>query len=502
LGLDIFPAQAYDFCMPKPLRLPVADEQALLDGLKVRLIEPEEKSRWDELMIEHHYLKNAILVGEQLHYLAHYQDQWLALLGWSAPALHLKAREAWLGWSLAQLRSRRHFLAQNSRFLLLGDRLQFPNLATRALGLCCQRLSQDWLAVHGHPILALESFVDSQLFRGTAYKAAGWTMLGPTSGFGRCAEDFYQRHDRPKQLWVRALDSQAVAVLKAESLPPSLAAYEREAAPRCQVSAQKLPSLLDRLPQVADPRRSRGRWHPWPAVLGIICLAKLAGVPGSQDDIAAFAKRLTQAQRRHLGCRRNPTQVREVPARSTFFRALKAVKYSCLEKTLLDWQNDLLGPEDPKELVVLDGKALHGAQGQMVINAISVPNGRVHGVEPVHRAEEPLSAQDCPLSSASTGAENEIPAVRRLLSRTELAGRLVSLDAMHTQHQTAAQIVLEAGADFLLTLKDNQPTLLKTAQSLVPGDFFPSGNRSAASTDGPDRGKESGPDRDSPPGDP
>jgi hypothetical protein len=502
LGLDIFPAQAYDFCMPKPLRLPVADEQALLDGLKVRLIEPEEKSRWDELIIEHHYLKNAILVGEQLHYLAHYQDQWLALLGWSAPALHLKAREAWLGWSLAQLRSRRHFLAQNSRFLLLGDRLQFPNLATRALGLCCQRLSQDWLQVHGHPILALESFVDSQLFRGTAYKAAGWTMLGPTSGFGRCAEDFYQRHDRPKQLWVRALDSQAVAVLKAESLPPSLAAYEREAAPRCQVSAQKLPSLLDRLPQVADPRRSRGRWHPWPAVLGIICLAKLAGVPGSQDDIAAFAKRLTQAQRRHLGCRRNPpTQVREVPARSTFFRALKAVKYSCLEKTLLDWQNDLLGPEDPKELVVLDGKALHGAQGQMVINAISVPSGRVHGVEPVHRAEEPLSAQDCPLSSASTGAENEIPAVRRLLSRTELAGRLVSLDAMHTQHQTAAQIVLEAGADFLLTLKDNQSTLLKTAQSLVPGDFFPSGNLSAASTDGPDRGKESGPDRDSPPGD-
>jgi len=38
----------------------------------------------------------------------------------------------------------------------------------------------------------VESFVDSQLFHGTAYKASGWTLLGPTSGFGRVAEDYYR----------------------------------------------------------------------------------------------------------------------------------------------------------------------------------------------------------------------------------------------------------------------------------------------------------------------
>jgi len=86
--------------------------------------------------------------------------------------------------------------------------------------------------------------------------------------------------------------------------------------------------------------------------------------------------------------------------------------------------------------------------------------------------------------------ENEIPAARRLLARIPITARLVSLDAMHTQHQTAGQIVLEAGADYLLTLKDNQPTLLETAQTLLPSAFFPSGPAGARTTDGPNGGEK------------
>ena len=522
------------FFMPKPLRLPNASEQAVLDDLNLRLLtEPEDKQRWDQLVVEHHYLKSATLVGEQLRYVAEYQGRWLALLGWSAPALHLKAREAWLEWSPEQLRQRRHFLAQNSRLALLVDRQQFPNLATRALGLCCRRLSADWLEVHGHPIVALESFVDSQLmFRGTAYKAAGWTLLGPTAGFGRCAEDFYQRHDRPKQLWVRALDPEGTAALKAPSLPPRLAAYEPAVPPR-PLSGKPLLSLLDRLPAVPEPRSTHGRRHGWPAILGIMCLAKLAGVAGAQRDMARFAKRLDQRQRRQLGCYRHPrTGLLEVPSISTFFRALKAVSYDSLEPLLVGWQDDLLGPADPNELVVLDGKAARGAGGQMVISAVTVPSGRVLGVEVV-RTKDQLQPEDRPqgtsaatpapatlpvqpapaapaaaaTSSAPTTAseppkpgqvqsapaptpkkENEIPAARRLLARIPIANRLVSLDAMHTQHQTAGQIVIEAGADYLLTLKDNQPTLLETAQTLVPSAFFPSGPGGGQSPHGPNGG--------------
>jgi hypothetical protein len=493
--------------MARPLRLPNVAEQAVLDGLVVRLIVPGEEERWKQEITQRHYLKNARLVGEQLRYVVEYQGAWLALLGWSAPAFHLQGRDAWLGWSVEQRRTRRLFLAQNSRFLILADRHQLPNLASRALALCCARLSQDWLAEHAHPIVAVESFVDGQLTRGTAYKASGWTMLGPTAGFGRTAQDFYERHDRPKQLWVRALDAPATAALKAPELPPTLAAYELRAAPRCPVAAPRLPSLLDRLPQTPDPRGRQGRWHPWRSVLGILALAKLAGVPGAQREIADFAQRLTQPQRRHLGCHRDPqTHRSDVPGQSTFFRALAKVDYLALERVLLDWQNDWLGPADPNELVVLDGKAIVNAQGQVMVSAISVPSGRVCGVEPV-RPKEDLAADDQPevtsaLPTATPTApspalgperptppeteaapakpttpkkENEIPAARRLLDRAPLAGRLISLDALHTQHQTAAQIVLGCGADYLFTLKGNQEGLLETAQTLVPSAFFPSG---------------------------
>jgi hypothetical protein len=473
--------------MAHPLRLPNASEQAVLDGLSVRLILSGEQPRWDELLRTRHYLKSARLVGEQLRYVAEYQGCWLALLGWSAPAFHLKARDAWLGWSVEQRRCRRQFLAQNSRFLILADRHQLPNLASRALALNCARLSADWLAHYGHPIVAVESFVDAQLTRGTAYKASGWTLLGPTAGFGRHAQDFYERHERPKQLWVRALDATATAALEAEVLPAALCAYERPVVRRCQVPAPRVPSLLERLPQIADPRGKQGRWHPWQAVLGILALAKLAGVPGAQRDIADFADDLTRPQRRQLNCRLDPTSGKYlVPGASTFFRALRAVEYTSFERVVLDWQHDLLGPDDPKELVVLDGKAVINAQGQVMVSAVSVPSGRVYGVEPVRPKEPELEATEtapaaapAPAAVESTAVppapkkENEIPAARRLLERTSLTGRLISLDALHTQHATAAQIVLANGADYLFTLKANQGGLLATAQTHVPSVFFP-----------------------------
>src|SRR5271157_1077994 len=443
--MDKRSACRYDFFMPKPLRLPNASEQAVLDGLNLRLLtEPDDKQRWDELVIAHHYLKSASLVGEQLRYAAEYQGQWLVLLGWNAPALHLKAREAWIGWSPEQLDSRRHFLCQNSRFVLLGDRQQFPNLATRALGLCCRRLSADWVAVHGHPIVAVESFVDSQLmFRGTAYKAGGWTLLGPTSGFGRCAQDFYQRHDRPKQLWVRALDPEGRAALKAQSLPPRLAPYEEATPPRA-VSGQPLVSLLERLPTMPELRGTRGRRHLWPTILGIVSLAKLAGVAGAQRDIAGFAQRLDQRQRRQLACWRNPkTGRREVPSSSTFFRALKAVDYDSLEPLLVGWQDDLLGPADPNELVVLDGKVARAAGGQTVISAVAVPSGRVLGVEVV-RTKEELQPDDRPTAASAAAPANAPVAPPPATPATPTAPATLAAPVAATASAAATTVVVAA----------------------------------------------------------
>ena len=200
-----------------PLLLPKLELPGILDALEAHLVvAPEQIELWNSLVREHHYLKNANLVGEQLRYVRTYPGQWVALLGGSAASFHLKDREAWLGWSNLQRRSRLHLLAQNSRFVVRVNRTQWPNLARRSLGLVCRRLSQDWQQAYGHRIAAVESFVDRQLFRGTACKATGWKRLGQTDGFGRVAEDFYTRHDRPKPLWVKSLVAEAPALLSAE----------------------------------------------------------------------------------------------------------------------------------------------------------------------------------------------------------------------------------------------------------------------------------------------
>jgi predicted transposase YbfD/YdcC len=71
---------------------------------------------------------------------------------------------------------------------------------------------------------------------------------------------------------------------------------------------------------------------------------------------------------------------------------------------------------------------------------------------------------------------NEIPvAQEQMIPPLDLAGRLVCLDALHTQDQTARAVVMEGGGDYLLTVKKNQPTLLANIQKKVaaPNAAFP-----------------------------
>ena len=220
----------------KQIKLSDRAEAAVLDHLVVRLIEPDERERWDQLVSQHHYLKNAKLVGERLCYVVEFQGQWLALLGWSAAVYHIRARDQWIGWNDNQRRARLRLVANNARFCLLTEPGQYPNLASRAMGLNLARLSQDWQLVYGHPVVLAESFVDRQLFRGTAYKAAGWQAVGQSAGFKRVAEDFYEAHDRPKQLYVRELVKHAARKLRQRQLPEALQEYEQKIAPSFQMA--------------------------------------------------------------------------------------------------------------------------------------------------------------------------------------------------------------------------------------------------------------------------
>lgn len=433
------------------------DEQAVLDHVEVRLITPEEKARWDDLIASRHYLKNGHLVGEQLRYVAQLNGQWLALLGWSAAAYHLKGRDTWIGWSKEQRRRRLHFIANNARFLLLTEAGQLPNLATRVLALCCQRLSQDWLAAYGHPILAVESFVDAQLFRGTAYKAAGWQALGATSCFTRVSEDFYVAHDRPKTLYVRLLHKRAAQWLRRAQLPAALASFEREVQPRCQQSAAQLGSLWEHLHRrVPDARSLKGLRHKQATVLGIVIAWLFTGQRGGYRAPALFAQSLTQAQRRWLRCWRDrQTNRYEVPTENCFYRVLSAVPMLELGRALADWQSAHHGGADGP-LIALDGKTLRGSKSTHLVGALNLQSQRWLDLERV------------------PDKTNEIPAAQTLIGRLELDDKIALLDALHTQVETARAIVQEQGGDYVLCLKANQPSLQRQAQTLLPESVPPS----------------------------
>ena len=450
------------FGRAQPLRLPTADEQHVLAQLRVRLGTDPERPRWNAAVAPPSLLKNATLVGEHLCYVAEYQGPWLALLGWSAPARHRRPREAWIGWAHEPLARRRHWLANNARFCILAERAQLPHLAPRALALSAPPGSRgDWPARWGHPLVAVESFVDGQLFRATADQAAGWTRLDDTRGSARVAEGFYERHDRPKQLGVRALEDQAFRARRAPSLPPALAAFEKEPPPHSAHAAVRRPAARGRTWINCPPRgpiraAPRAAGLPWRAVWGVIVLAKLCGVRMGQRQIAEFARGLTQPQRRALRCRREPEDPAQygVPAESTFQRALAAVDPRRLEPLGLPWPPQQRGPPTD-DLIALDGKSLRRSGG--LASARGQPSQRV------------------PATLTLGPHDSEIIAVRQLLARTEFTGPLLALDSLPTQHATIHPILDDHGADCLVPLKDNQPTMLATAPTLLPENVSPSG---------------------------
>ena len=101
----------------------------------VRLIRPEERLRWDALMDTHHYLGFKQFAGRGLRYVAEWNGEWLALLGWQTGVFQCRPCDQWLGWHKAVQFRRLHLCANNTRFLVLPDGQGVKNLASRVLGL-------------------------------------------------------------------------------------------------------------------------------------------------------------------------------------------------------------------------------------------------------------------------------------------------------------------------------------------------------------------------------
>ena len=430
-----------------------ADEQRILESGCVRLLTNDEDiKKCDEAIIEHHYLHSCTLVGEHLRYAFVYKGQWLAVATWSSSAFHLKDRDAFIGWSHEQCRRRRSLIANNSRLLVLPVG-QCPNLISRFMKLMLGRLSADWEKRWGHPIAMVETFVDPRFYQGTAYKVSGWSHLGRTAGWKRDADDFYEKHDAPKQIWVREMVKKARVKLRAAELPAAWAKVEAAVRPRCTAKMVEMSSLMEQvLAEVPEFRCAKALAYP---VAGMICLMVMAaaqGVARGPQDLALYADTLSQGQLRALRFRRDAQTGRlRRPKKTTFTRVLQAIDDDLVERVLLRWQEQVLGPTQDR-IVIIDGKKVRHA-GVEIVNAVDA-KGRFLG------------------SVMTAPGSNEIPAGRQLLRSLDLGGKLVLADAIHTQDETAGQILYEQGGDYLLTVKANQLTVQKTLESLFAKRAF------------------------------
>jgi Domain of unknown function (DUF4338) len=165
--------------MTKPNSTPEAE---FLHRVAVRLLVPEERERFDELLEREHYLGSARVGGQSLRYVAEVDGQWVALLTFSGAAPHTKAREHKIRWTPRQRARRLGWVVNNSRFLVLPERQRYPNLASRVLALALKRLSADWQEHWGHPVVLVESYGDESKYRGTCYRACGFEAVGLTAG--------------------------------------------------------------------------------------------------------------------------------------------------------------------------------------------------------------------------------------------------------------------------------------------------------------------------------
>lgn len=411
--------------------------------LMVRPIVSEESAGFSAYMQRYHYLGNSPLVGESLRYGAWLDGELVALLGWAGATLHNAARDRYIGWDDARRQARLHLVVNNGRFLILPWVRQH-NLASRVLGANLRRLSADWQAVYGHPVLLAETFVDRARFRGTCYRAANWICVGQTKGWSRHGPR-YEEHKNPKEVLLYPLHQRALGQLRAPLTKPGRVKDEEKMKPKLDVTNLPLEGeggLFSVLSTVSDKRKRRGIRHSLQSILAVATCAVLAG-QRSFLAIEEWARDQSKEILKRLGCRYG-----RPPSERTFRRVLKnRVDPEEVDEKLGLWvaaqQPTLEGMG-----VALDGKTARGsrdgeAKGMHLLSAV------VHG-SGVVVAQMRVSEKT-----------NEIPCVKPVLSELNLAGAIVTADSLHTQKETARHLVEEKRADYVLTVKDNQPTMRK-----------------------------------------
>jgi hypothetical protein len=197
-------------------------------------------------------------------------------------------------------------------------------------------------------------------------------------------------------------------------------------------------SLMELLEGLHDPRRAQGKRHPLPALLGLAVVAMLAGMT-SYEAIAQYGKERGWGFLQHLGF-----TTRWGLCKATYSRVFRRIDAAEFEALVTRWIEARLGPDDAPH-IALDGKSARGSRdgGTPAAHLVSAYAPEVKAVLAQLRVD------------AKT---NEHKAAPELLGVLPLKGKVVTGDAMFT-HRDVCAAVVGGGGDYVLPVKDNQPTL-------------------------------------------
>ena len=197
-------------------------------------------------------------------------------------------------------------------------------------------------------------------------------------------------------------------------------------------------SLLERLATLHDPRSKQGRRYSLSSLLSLAVVAMMAGMT-SLEAIAHFGRLWGPRLTHLLGFRDGQT-----PSKATYSRLFAALDTAQVEAVLSRWVRDRCPPERWRHLT-LDGKALRGSR-----------DGEAAGVHLLTAYAPEVAAVLGQLRV--DGKTNEHKSALRMLGVLPLEGKVVTADAMFT-HRDVCRAVRDGGGDYILPVKDNQPTL-------------------------------------------
>jgi hypothetical protein len=421
----------------------------LLKDLTVRVLEESEYAQAGALLQQQHYLGDCPQ-GRQLLQLVEYQGHWVALLDWGPACWKLADRELHIGWTPQQRAERLGLIVQNRRFLVLGKE-RMPNLASRSLGLALKALPEQWEQVHGYRPLMAETFTDIEQFEGTCYKASNWQPLGLSKGFERHRADYFRKHDRPKKLWIKSLNRNALRILTGMDVPKQYQAALNRNSPERDLALSKgqMLSLREYFQEhFEDPRRDN-RTYFASSLLVFIAMALFAG-RDSLTAIQRYGNLLTSQQRRWLDFPlKKGTNVRKVPSECALRNFLTQIDSKQFALCLNGWLGSHLGTL-PRALAI-DGKWIRDKALSLCLSE--------------HETGAPVAIgfADKKSKTDENKREGEQTVALELYEKTNLEGATITGDALNN-NKPQAHAIAQASGNYFFQLKNENRHAYKAAK--------------------------------------